>query len=258
MNHEFLRRMQDRLRHGFKAGLFFSALGNVNFVFLSQLPELIDLPPEHSVPQFLLRCAIQLLVNFFCALVIVLALRMSCDRAVDLIRRPWLFLIMISLCCVIGSCIGWEILKFLRPDIREVPISEYIQSWLDLMLWGGLLGWLFLLYLQRVEDRLMFASLLGKRAMLARQLAHSTVAKARAQIDPELLTQILNLVHAHHISEPEQALALLDQLIDYLRLAMQRKREQASAQLVDAAYAELLLSAKHWFGFVPGHAQAAP
>ena len=71
----------------------------------------------------------------------------------------------------------------------------------------------------------MFSSLIGKRAMLARQLAHSELLAVRAQIDPHLLVDVLREVHKSYPQQPEMAAQLLDHLISYLRMAMNRKRE---------------------------------
>lgn len=238
---EYFSFLYGRFRQGFAPGLLFAVFAAVNVTLLNQIPSFVSLAQQAGWAALLTRLAAQMSVTVICEFMIMLALRMSCARASELVQHPMRFLLIMACACAVADFCAWQMLALLQPALaKHASTLEYVMTWFEMMLWGVLIAWLYLLYLQKIENRLLFSSLLTKRAFLARQIAQTKLSQARAQIDPELLTEILCLVHQHHLKAPQQAADLLDQLIAYLRLAMQRKRAQVSLQQVDAAHAELL------------------
>ena len=94
------------------------------------------------------------------------------------------------------------------------------------MILSGTFSWLSFLYLKSVEDQKKFGMLLVKRSMLARQVARTRLSNTRAQIDPQMVVRVLRHVRAGYLENAIEAAALLDHMIGYLRLAMNRQREK--------------------------------
>lgn len=115
--------------------------------------------------------------------------------------------------------------------------------WLTILVYGGAFGYAAILNIQRVEDQTQLAAVLARRSLLARQVAQARLMQARANIEPDMVTRVLKVMRERYRTDPESAASLLDQLIGYLRMAMQRERggkselERELAQL--RAYAVL-------------------
>lgn len=191
------------------------------------------------------------------ALVVVFSLRLCTEEASDLVRRPGKFLVLLVLIAALGAGIGWSS-HVLLSDGRvqlNAGAAKFYDIWLQGMLWGGMVGWMYLLSLQRAESHARLSGLLGRRVLLARQLARARLGTARAQFDPAMVARVLSEVHERYRSDPADASALLDQLISYLRLAMNRARgerpDAAAEEALGAALAALQRAEQHQGE--PGH-----
>jgi hypothetical protein len=235
-----LTMLVQRLRLSWRAALLFATLGTLNSMVIARLPEMLDYAAQHSAAVFAYHLFYQSLAIFVAGLVVTLGLRLSTANSAAILRSPLGFLWRMLCAASVANLVGFSISHLLAPGSAawQIPAAEFLESWLEIMLWGSLLGWLYFLYLQRQEDQQSLAVLLSKRALLARQLAHSELSSARAHLDPMLLTRVLRSVHAHYPQAPAAASALLDQFIAYLRLAMQRKFSSSSpTQLAQALQA---------------------
>lgn len=216
--------MVQRLRHSWRAALVFALLGAINSICLARLPILLA-EAQAGGPGFLYRLFYHFLAAFLSALIVALFLRLCTDSGANMVRRPLRFLLCMMLAAVLATGVGIVVTHLFNPapgPWRLPDAAPFLEAWLETMLWGSLLGWLYFLFLQKLEDRATFSALLCQRALLARQLAQSELLTMRTQIDPDFLTRILRAVHAHYPHAPHEAGQLLDQLIAWLRLAMQR------------------------------------
>ncbi|MBI3228782.1 MAG: hypothetical protein HYZ45_00900 [Burkholderiales bacterium] len=225
--HKLWQRLRPRLAHHWQAQLAFLAVGATNSMVLMRLPFWIDMIESNSWATITMTTLWQLFIGLLTGAVMLLIFHTFVEDGATIVNQPRRFLLVLAPASLAGSTIS-----VVGPDMMwpgHVPFQvrpiDLLASWMEIMLWGGILIWLYCLYLQKQRDQLQFTTLLGKRAILARQLANSELLAARAQIDPQLLTRILRIVHSHHSHAPEAANALLDQLIAYLRMAMNRKRE---------------------------------
>ena len=163
------------------------------------------------------------------ALILMFGLKLCTQGPGNLLRRPWKFLAALALVSAIGSGAGWCAIVFMSAG--RLPFDPGIEKiydiWLQAMLWGGMVGWMYLLSLQRAESHARLSAMLVQRVLLARQLARSRLGAARAQFDPAMVARVLSEVHIRYRNDPVGASALLDQLISYLRLAMNRARVEA-------------------------------
>lgn len=203
----------------------FAFLGALNSGLLIEIPLWLLQQEKNDVWRW--YWSLSFLLCFISALIILLVLRVSVARAAHLVRNRWRFVAVFSSAALLVSMLAWPLRQALQSGVLNapsLPTLEYLDFWLQEMLWDGLIAWLYLHYLQKMEDRATFACLLARRAGLARQLAQAELMALRAQIDPALLTSVLQIVHSRYVAEPENAAALLDQLIAYLRLVMNRKR----------------------------------
>ena len=173
--------------------------------------------------------------------VMVIALRLGAARPTDLLSHRLRFLGMLF----VGSLIGEMIHSFgrsgLQKTLEELSLFHLISSTIHVMIISGIFGWLSLLYLQRMEDQVKFTALMIRRSMLARQVAQSRLLAARAQIDPETVVRILRSVRIRYPQNSTDASSLLDHLISYLRLAMNRVGEQRPSLSSEIALARSYL-----------------
>lgn len=202
----------------------FGILGALTGIF-SQLPDWIERISEQGVDAFLARLPRGMAATLVAALFLVLLLRLCTERAADLTRRPALFALIVLVGGAGATLLGFSVRVALSdgwiPHFAARP-DMLLKFWLDVVLWFGLVGWLYLLSLQRAEDRATLAGLLGRRAALGRQLAHVRLGAARAQVDPAEVAKVLAEVRERYRDDPPAASALLDQLIGRLRRAMDR------------------------------------
>jgi hypothetical protein len=221
------RKIGQRLAHGYGAAIGFALIGALNSIVLGRLPELLSFAAEQDATTFFYRLFYHLLAAFVSALVVVLLLRLCTDSGRNMVRRPLRFLCIMAAAATLASPTGYLISHLFSPTPRpwlSWPVEPWLENWLEIMLWGGLFGWLYFLLLQKREDRTTFSALLLQRARLARQLAQSELLSARAVIDPDSLARVLRTIQTHQAHAPHEAAALLDQLIVGLRQAMGRTR----------------------------------
>lgn len=229
--------------HGWWSLCGFAAAVAINSA-LSELYDFIDYLEQHSVAQLLPLLVTVLLIYFMAAAGMLLALRGRRSSASHLARQPRRFLLILASVAGLVSWLARAAAVSYANDGRlwyEGALDEFVQNWFNAMLWGGTFGWLYILYLQRGEDRMRLAGLQGSRAALARQLAQSELLAARAHIDPAMVAGVLRIADARYAQDPASGAALLEQLIAYLRLALNRKT--ATMQEADAALAALRAAA---------------
>jgi len=227
---EFSTQRLRRLRTGLAPAVVFGTLAILGRN-LESLPD--DVAMAHRIG--LVAFFVHWLVNNFIeacviAAVLLLSLRISVPSGTDMTRRPARFFGVLALAGTMAAFAAWEIGAqlgampgLLAPDMAW---ERFYEGWVATLLWGGLFGWMYVLYLQRREDQLRLTMALGQRSLLARLLAQSQLATARAQIEPEMVVRVLRVVHQRYDTAPETAAALMDHLIDYLRLVLNRVREQ--------------------------------
>ena len=220
-----LRRLGTYMRHT----VSFAVVGALTAIF-SDVPDWMNDIAGSGMDSFLASLPRRVAVPLVMAVFLAVVLRLCTERASDLIRRPLVFVLILTVSTVAASVIGrlmhiamrnrsvWDML--LRPD-------ELFETWLTAMLWCGLVGWLFLLSLQRAENRAILDGLLGRRAALGRQLAQARLGTARAQFDPAEVARLLSEVHERYRDDPPAASVMLDGLIGQLRRSMQRVRRDA-------------------------------
>jgi hypothetical protein len=230
--------LNNRFRHGMSQlyarlrsrplqTLAFALLGAV-VATLAEVPEwLIDIEQD-GLEVWLARMSRDIFGTAVAALVVMLAMRVSTDKGADMVRRPLKFLTFLMIGTVSASFLAWLAITSVKgarfDSVFDVPLIDFAEAWIQAVIWGGLFGWLYLLTLQHAEDQQHLAVLLSRRSMLARQLAKARLGTARAQIDPAMVAKVLTVVHARYRDDPPAAGTLLDHLISYLRLAMNRVR----------------------------------
>ncbi len=210
----------------------FAAIGAI-IGELRELPLWLERAALHDGQWLMIKLVREMSSVYLAALVMMLALRLATDNGSDLIRRPRRFLLLLLLGSSLATALAWTVYASWHdgPGASPFPLdgSKVFDFWLQVLLWGGLIGWLYLLNLQRATDQLILASLQGRRALLSRQLAQARLGRARADIDPAMVARMLSVVHARYPGAPGEAAALLDQLISYLRLAMNRRQGDPAA-----------------------------
>lgn len=224
------QRMWLRLRSGFLPGVAFALVAALTGSS-SRLSTWLIESDEPSTATALLRWLIHIVIpSFFAALVVFLCLRLSTDNGVDMRRRPGFFFCVLLLATSLATLIGWELAIALKSPSGygwlSIPVAELLNTWLTILLWGFLFGWLYLLYLQHRDDKMRFGLLLTRRSLLTRQIAQSSLQAVRTQIDPEMVAGILRAVRERYTRDADSAVLLMEHLISYLRLAMNRGRDK--------------------------------
>jgi hypothetical protein len=161
-------------------------------------------------------------------IIIALALRAGATSPTVMVTRKIRFAVSLFLGVICAQTANIVIRPgyFLHQGIAEFPFSRMASESICTMIIAGIFGWLSLLYLQRSEDQAKLGLLMMKRSTLARQVAQSRLLAARAQIDPEVVARVLRGVRVRYQKNSGDASTLLDQLVSYLRLAMNRVGEQ--------------------------------
>ncbi len=200
---------------------------------LTIIPEWIDQIEWRGIDAFLNQWPRESLAIGIASFAVVVILRLSTEEGGDLVRRPFKFIGMLCCGAAAATLINWPLkIAFGGSDhmtITTVPLRLYVNFYTETVLWGGLIGWSYFLSLQRAENQQRLAMLLGKRVVLARQLAKSRLGAARAQIDPAMVAAVLARVRAGYLSDPVAAASVLDQLTSYLRMALNRVRNDNSS-----------------------------
>ncbi len=226
----------ERLRRHARLTLAFGSIGALTVQCASVL-EWMDRYERRGAAEVVNILPREFLSTLIGAMIVVFSLRLCTEQASDLVRRPGKFLVLLILIAAFGAGIGWSthvLLSVGRVQFNAGP-AKFYDLWMQGMLWGGMVGWMYLLSLQRAESHARLSGLLGRRVLLARQLARSRLGTARAQFDPAMVARVLSEVHERYRSDPADASALLDQLISYLRLAMNRARDERPDAIAEEA-----------------------
>jgi hypothetical protein len=187
------------------------------------LPSLTQMIPVQGYLAWLVR---GILPGFLSAFILIVALTMSVGSGTEMSRRPFWFTLVLASGSAAATCAVWVIDLYL-PSQNDFPLGNRLMDiWLTIMLFGGIFGWAAVLNVRRTEEHAALTELLVRRSLLARRVAQARLFAARAQVDPEMVARVLSRVRARYRGDAEEAAALLDQLIAYLRLAMNRQGVQ--------------------------------
>ncbi len=225
----FTRARLQRLQTDATTGLLFLALA-ILCADVEKIPEYLAKANAQGSGAFLWHWVSKtLLSNVILAVITLLVLRISAPSGSSMTRKPLRFFVCLAIGTALGLLVAWQVgvaldylPSFFSPDMDWMKLYS---GWADSLLWGGLFGWMYFLNLRRKEDQARFGVLLGRRALLARQLAQSQIIAARAQVDPAMVVRILREVHTRYADNATAASTLMDHMIDYLRLALHRVRE---------------------------------
>lgn len=226
---ELLRRWKStalrRMRGNLSYTLGFAMIGAVTGA-LNQLPGWMSRYDQMGADAFFARLPRDAAGAIAATVLLTFVLRLCTEKASDLLRRPLVFVAIMVVSTVVATWFGTSVHVALSNGriVGYVNDEKLLTSWLDAMLWFGLVGWLYLLALRRAELRATLSGLLGRRAALGRQLAHARLGTARAQIDPAEVARVLVEVRTAYRADPAAASATLDELIGRLRRAMSRVR----------------------------------
>jgi hypothetical protein len=226
----FVKLRLQRLRTGLGPAFVFGSLG-ILCRNVEMLPAHIYGAQKSGFAASFMRWIVNgFLVSCVVATIVLLAIRVSAPSGKDMTRRPLRFFGVLLLVGTIAAFAAREMTVLLHTSpawgAPDMPWDRFYEGWVATMLWGSLFGWLYALYLQRREDQLRLATVLGQRSLLTRMLAQSRVTAARAQIEPEMVVRVLRVVHQRYGTSPDTASTLMDHLINYLRLVLNRVREQ--------------------------------
>jgi len=244
---EYLRMLgqtaRRRLRAQHRQTLAFAGLGVLTGQLI-ELPDWIRESQGRSLEFWLAEVAYDTLMISLAGLLIMFGIRLFSENGADLMRRPGKFLFLLAAITAFATLLTWSLHMLIIGDaMRDEAhlLPQIFHFWMQTLLWGGLVGWLYLLNLQRTANQLSLDSLLSRRALLARQLARTRLGHARAQIDPAMVARILSKVHVRYREDPASASFLLDRLIAYLRLAMNRRPSEMPGAAMTLIYALVAL-----------------
>lgn len=193
---------------------------------VDRLPDNLDRIGEPGFAAFwLVR---ELLPALVVAAVVLLVLRLGVRGAGGLAGRPLRYAVLLAGGGALGVACAWGLVLAFHglpaPGSDAFDWTVLYDAWAATLLWGGLAGWLYVLWRSRVDEGDRFALLLARRALVARQLAQSRLAVSRAQVDPALLVDVLRDVRGRHrVAKADggpPAIDLLDALVRALRLAL--------------------------------------
>ncbi len=234
-------RLEARLGGGFLPGLglVVAAVAATQIVYL---PYIVARVREVGLPTYLPHWALhRMLPSLFVAFVAFLALRMSTRSAAEMVARPRRFVMVLIGSGSVALLLVWALALALDPPANaEDTLNDEALIYLSVMgllYAGSLFGWFYFLILRRREDGTRLSMMLGRHALLKRQVAQSRLVVARAQIDPAMVARVLRAVQARAETAHDDgaAAALIDQLASYLRLALDRVHGQAPSLASDLA-----------------------
>lgn len=217
-----------RMRGNVSYTLGFAMIGAITGV-LNQLPGWMSRYDQMGADAFFARLPRDAAGAIAATVFLMIVLRLCTEKASDLLRRPLVFAAIMLVSTLAATWIGTSVhVAFSNGRIvGYVNREKLLTFWLDAMLWFGLIGWLYLLAMQRAELRATLSGLLGRRAALGRQLAHARLGTVRAQVDPAEVARVLVEVRTVYRTDAAAASAILDELIGRLRRAMSRVRHGA-------------------------------
>ncbi|MGZ3236410.1 MAG: histidine kinase, partial [Burkholderiaceae bacterium] len=160
---------------------------------------------------------------YLSALILIVALSISVDSGSEMARRPFWYVIVLTLGSAVATAATWGIDQ-IAPSNNPMSLPfKLMDIWLTIMLFGGVFGWAAVLSVKRNEEQAILTQMLMRRSLLARQVAQARLFAARAQVDPEMVARVLKQVRHQYATDASAAGVMLDQLIAFLRLAMNRK-----------------------------------
>lgn len=117
--------------------------------------------------------------------------------------------------------------------------AMFVETWLSVAIYSGLT--IAVLEFRRRHERSQqtLEAALTEQAQLSRQLLESRLAAMQAQVEPQFLFDTLVDVQATYDRDAATGATVMDRLINYLRVALPRLREQGSTVQAEA---ELLAS----------------
>jgi len=106
--------------------------------------------------------------------------------------------------------------------------AMFVETWLSVAIYSGLT--IAVLEVRRRRERSLqtLEAALTEQAQLSRQLLESRLAAMQAQVEPQFLFDTLVGVQATYDRDAAAGAAVMDRLINYLRVALPRLREQGS------------------------------
>ena len=203
------------------------ALGGALNVVLSRLYDAPAFLAENGIAALLRELAAQLAIYFLLGCALLLALRGAARPPAQLLLLPWRFVVLLAAVSAALSRLDWILEHAFEHGavaLSGQSIGGFLETWFTIVLWGGLFGWLYLLYLQRLADQQRLDGMLARRALLTRQMAQTALHAARARIDPVAVAADLRAVQASYANDPAQGAAMLDQLIGRLRQVLRRNK----------------------------------
>jgi len=106
--------------------------------------------------------------------------------------------------------------------------AMYVESWLHTALYAGLTIAVLEFRRRRQRSQQVLEAALTEQAQLSRQLLESRLAAMQAQVEPQFLFDSLVDVQATYDQSTSAGAGVMDRLINYLRVALPRLREQGS------------------------------
>jgi hypothetical protein len=187
------------------------------------LPTLTAMIEQQGYLAWLLR---GILPAFATAFILIATISISVDSGAEMARRPIWFLSVLALGSAVATAATW-LINLVLPSGNYLGFGVWFLSvWMTIMVFGGAFGWPAVLNVKRNEEHIALNRLLMTRSLLTRRVAQARLFAARAQVDPEMVARVLTQVRFRYRDDEPSAAALLDQLIAFLRLAMNRKGEQ--------------------------------
>jgi hypothetical protein len=171
---------------------------------------------------------------------VVLAGWVIADRA-DHSRwpRPWRHAVALALSATLAVAIVPRLLEAVGLGMPlEVKVDKvsyvipawamFVESWLSVAIYSGLTIAVLEFRRRRERSQQKLEAALTEQAQLSRQLLESRLAAMQAQVEPQFLFDSLVDVQATYDLDTGTGATVMDRLINYLRVALPRLREQGS------------------------------
>ncbi|MBI1892383.1 MAG: histidine kinase [Burkholderiales bacterium] len=205
-----------------RPAIFWATLGSIAGTAFG-LSQQTGLVATHGYGYLIVR---NLLASFAAAYILILVWAVVIKSGSEMAARPGRFIAALAIGAAFATGAVWGIdLVMPLHSIWPRP-QRLMDSWMTIALYGAVFGWAAVLNIRRIEDQGRLDTLLARRSVLALQVAHSNLLTARAKIDPDMVVRLLKDVRVRYQSGPDEAATLLDLMISYLRLAMNREREK--------------------------------
>ena len=140
-------------------------------------------------------------------------------------HRPWVAIVAVVVGSLIGTALGVAATG-IEPLFAGWRPAVYWQSGLIGLIFGGAVASFFLVRDKLGEMRDVLQSERVRTAEAERAEAEAELRLLRAQVEPHFLFNTLAHVASHIETDPSQARALMDRLIQYLRSALRHSRQE--------------------------------